>query len=575
MKHHSHNPLAWTAGLFFALVLAAPSAHAEQWLVRSAAAAPTGYGPELSAVPFEDHGVRLVQRYRSVPWAAVEGTREALEAMQRAGLISGFEPDLPRHLLDAPAARPAAFPWLVALSLLALAACGGDDGTGDTGPKGGPAQTTSWGYLKIHAQEAHARNRGHGVKVAVIDTGIDVDHPDLKVVSGVNLLAGSPAPGAVAWDDCNGHGTHVAGIIAALDNSIGVVGVAPEAQLYAARIFDCQAQGATVARIVAAVDWAIEQKVQVINMSFGSSFSSQAEQDVMAAAEQAGIVLVAASGNESIPGQPAAPDYPGAYPSVVAVGATDENDKLADFSNQGPDLELSAPGVNILSTVPVGTALQAKVQSGSNAYDAIGMTYSGIGTVKAKLYSCGMALTSADCPSGVRGNIALILRGQNFFSEKVQNAMAAGASAAVIYNHTEDGGGLFGGTLQNAGRWIPAVSVSNSSGLALKGLGDGASATVAVESADYDLLSGTSMASPHVAGVAALVIGAQPGLKPAEVRARIEHEAVDLGATGRDVLYGFGRVDAQRAVAAPAADSPPEPVPARSWPGPRWAFPVQ
>jgi subtilisin family serine protease len=566
MTHQRQSLMAGPAWLVLGILSSAPASSAERWLVRGgSAAAKTGAAAELDSLRLEDHGLRLLQRYRYIPWVAVEGPEAALASLRKAGSIGRYERDLPRHLLGGPTARPAAFPWLVALSFLALASCGGDD-EDEPGPSGSREQTPSWGFLKIHAQEAHGQSRGRGVRVAVIDTGIDAEHPDLEVATGKNFVAAGRGPGSAEWDDCNGHGTHVAGIIAARDNSIGVLGVAPEAELYAARIFDCAGEGASISNIVAAVEWAIQQRVQVVNMSFGSSFDSQAEAEVMAAAEAAGILLVAAAGNSSFPGLPAPLDFPAAYPSVVSVSATDEADTFAEFSNQGPDQELAAPGVNVLSSVAVGTALRAGVQSGSTRYDALGMTFSGLGDVRGRLYFCGLALTSADCPSAVRGNIALVERGQNFFSEKVQNAMAAGAAAAVIYNHTETGGGLFGGTLQNPGAWIPAVGVSNASGLALKRLGDGASARVSVESDDYDFFTGTSMASPHVAGVAALLLGAQPGLTTRELRARLVAGALDLGTAGRDEQFGFGRVDAQRALGKSAASAAAA-APRRQGPG--------
>jgi serine protease len=540
--------------LFVAALAAAPSARAERWLVRTGA-------ERLSAqrIVRADEAPRLVHEFRHIPFAAVEGTEAQVRRLQQAGLIVDYEPDLVRHMLEGTGRRPemraAAFPWVIAAgALLALAACGGDDDDDDKGS--GPPQRADWGVQKIRALQAHQFSRGRGVKVSVIDSGIDADHPDLRVVAGKNFVRTEQPPGPVEWDDCIGHGTHVAGIIAARDNNIGTIGVAPEAELYAARVFPCDPDsGAFTSDIIAAIDWSIEQRVHVINLSLGGPGRSVAEELAVNRAAAAGIVVIAASGNDSSPGLPAPIIYPAAFESVVAVGATDEADVIGGFSNQGPEQELSAPGIDVLATVLVGSAAVATLEQGSRQFNTRGFTFSGKGQVDGQLFHCGRALRASDCPSGVRGHVALVERGQNFFSEKVQNAMNAGARAVVVYNHTEDGGALFGGTLQTAGAWVPSVSVSNADGLALRALGDGVRVRVAVVDSDYDFSTGTSMASPHVAGVAALIIAAQGGLSVNAIRQRLRQGAVDLGRAGRDALYGYGRIDALGALGRAKASS--------------------
>lgn len=303
-------------------------------------------------------------------------------------------------------------------------------GGGDPVPP--PAQTVEWGVDRIDAELAWASSKGAAVKVAVIDTGIDADHPDLaaNLRGGANFVSKSPVkPADISkWDDDNGHGTHVAGIIAAADNGQGVVGVAPEAQLYAVKVLDRSGSG-YVSAIIQGLQWAVDNGMQVANMSLGTSSDVQALHDAVDAAEAAGLLVVAAAGNSG-DGDPATDDveYPGKYASVMAVAATASDDSSPSWSSEGAEVEIAAPGVAIRST-------------------------------------------------------------------------------------WNDGG--------------------------------------------YAVISGTSMASPHVAGAAALLIAGVPGSwdadadgawDPSEVRTALIATADDLGASGRDAVYGNGLVDAEEAV---------------------------
>lgn len=292
------------------------------------------------------------------------------------------------------------------------------------------AQQVPWGIARIFPDEPYpfnttwattASNRGAGVKVGVIDTGIDLDHPDLMPIAGGShfYTVGFRMRQDNIYDDDNGHGTHVSGTIAARDNDIGVVGVAPAASLYAIKVLDKTGSGSVTA-VAAGVEWAMNQGLDVINMSLGSSSDSQTLRNACSAAYSAGLVIVASAGNEYAGTDTVG--YPAKYPSVIAVAASDSSDVRASFSSTGPAVELTAPGVNILSTVPGG------------------------------IYQAG---------------------------------------------------------------W-----------------------------------SGTSMASPHVAGAAALVLGKNPLLTPVDVRLALANTSQDLGTTGWDSWYGYGLVRANRAVAA-------------------------
>jgi subtilisin len=216
-----------------------------------------------------------------------------------------------------------------------------------------PEYVDSWGVLHIGADVAAMNGiKGDGVKVAVLDSGIDYNHPDLKdnYKGGYNFAYDNNDP----FDDTRiGHGTHVAGIIAARDNGTGVVGVAPDASIYAVKVLNGGMMGST-SDILSGIEWAIANNMNVITMSFGVPFDplyySQAVEEACSKAYAAGIILVAAAGNSNQPNV----DYPAAFDSVIAVSATARDDSRAPFSNYGTKTELAAPGVEIKSTVPGG-----------------------------------------------------------------------------------------------------------------------------------------------------------------------------------------------------------------------------
>ncbi len=277
------------------------------------------------------------------------------------------------------------------------------------------ADSLPWGVDRIDAEVVHAvGNYGTGIKVAIIDTGIDSNHPDVTVVGGATFVAGT-----TTWEDDNGHGTHVAGTVAALANGTGVIGVAPSASLYAVKVLNSGGSGYW-SDIVAGIDWATANGMQVINMSLGGSTGTTTLQQACDNAYAAGVVFVAAAGNSgNSAGTGDNVIYPARYASVIAVAATDSTDVRAYFSSTGPDVELAAPGVSVYST-------------------------------------------------------------------------------------------YYGG--------------------------------------GYATMSGTSMASPHVAGVAALVLKGNPSYTNVDVRNAMNSTAIDLGPAGRDTWYGYGLVYAPDAV---------------------------
>ena len=225
-------------------------------------------------------------------------------------------------------------------------------------------ETLDWGVDRIDADVVHEYNKGTGVKVAIMDTGIDYNHPDLAAnYKGGYDFGGdySGAPNDADPMDCSGHGTHCAGIAAAVrENEIGVIGVAPEADLYAVKVFTDDGYG-SYSDVVEALEWCIDTRtdadpdndIQVISMSFGSKYSAgdPGIESWINAAYDAGIVLVGAAGNEgNVAGLGDNAIYPARYESVIAVAATGSSDGRASFSSTGLAVELAAPGVSIYST---------------------------------------------------------------------------------------------------------------------------------------------------------------------------------------------------------------------------------
>lgn len=270
------------------------------------------------------------------------------------------------------------------------------------------SQVTSYSHEKINLNSKYPTNlKGKGIKIAVIDTGV-AQHPDLVIKSGTCTLDKSKCSNS--YTDDNGHGTHVAGIIAAQDNSIGVIGVAPEAEIYAIKSLDSKGEG-TTSSILAGIDWAITQNVDIINLSLSTSFEDVGMKEIIDKAYQKGILVIAAAGNEGTSdGSADSVQYPARFENVIAVSAVDVNNQRLKTSSTGNDVEIAAPGELILSTIPNG----------------------------------------------------------------------------------------------------------------------------------YKYMSGTSMAAPHVTGLAALYMEKFPTLSNVEIRKLLQQNAEDLGEVGRDPLYGYG-----------------------------------
>lgn len=238
---------------------------------------------------------------------------------------------------------------------------------------------SSWGVQHINSQLVHNQNiNGSGVKIAVLDTGIDYNHEDLmnNYKGGIGFVQdfnGNVNPSNFD-DSYNSHGTHVAGTIAAENNGIGVIGVAPKAHIYAVKVLDGGGFG-MASWIISGIEWAIGNGSNIISMSLTSTENNTAVLDAVNAAYNSGILLVAAAGNTN----GGSVTYPAAYDAVIAVTATDVNDQKATFSPIGPKIEVAAPGVNIYSTIRTGSG------SGGNNYGSMR------GTSMATPHVAGMA----------------------------------------------------------------------------------------------------------------------------------------------------------------------------------------
>jgi subtilisin family serine protease len=212
-----------------------------------------------------------------------------------------------------------------------------------------PLYSRQWGHgaVGIHTARSRRRFKDAGdVIVAVVDSGIDRDHPDLdgSIHSYVNFLSETEDD-----RDYVGHGTHVAGIVAAeINNRLGVAGLCA-ARIMALKGLPKKGNAWNAEKYYQAVGYPIDHAAKVLNMSLGGGFDP-GERDIIADVLDAGIAVVAAMGNEFEEGNPV--EYPAAYDGVIAVGASDEVDRRASFSNTGRHIALVAPGVNILSTVP-------------------------------------------------------------------------------------------------------------------------------------------------------------------------------------------------------------------------------
>jgi subtilisin family serine protease len=395
-----------------------------------------------------------------------------------------------------------------------------------------------YGLLTTKSTTAHARGwTGSGIIVGVADTQLDITHPDIagNLLNHTDCVQKNPCSGSGWANDGETHATHVAATITGVNNSAGVLGAAYGAKLVHARVLG--PNGGSTSDIMRGVTWLKDRGAKIINLSLGGGLKSKTEENFYKNIRAAGVVVVAATGNDGA----TRVSYPAGYAINVAVGAVDVNDVVASFSNRGTNIDVTAPGVMVLSAVPAGTGSEASVTAGIE-HRAFGLEFSpATSGTSGNIVNCGIG-QAGQFPAAVAGNIALIQRGTIDFVTKVNNAKAAGAVAAIIYNNVA---GDFTGTLGAAGNYIPAVSVSQATGTALLAQSSG---TVLNQVSAWDHYDGTSMATPHAAGVFALVWGANPTMTANAIETTIKNNCDDKGSAGYDTTYGFGRVNADKAL---------------------------
>jgi len=417
------------------------------------------------------------------------------------------------------------------------------------------AQSKPYGIGMVQADHADLTTSvaSAGATVCIIDSGYFQQHEDLQDSN----VTGTNDSGTGNWfEDSCGHGTHVAGTVSALDNAVGVVGVNRNGllQIHVEKVFNGSSCGWSYSSdLIAALSRCQDavagtgQKL-VVNMSLGGPAPSAAEESAFQSAFNAGALSVAAAGN----GSSTAISYPAGYASVISVAAVDSAGTAAGFSQRNADVELAAPGVGVVSTTPFNTS---RLRVGDNTW--LGANLIG----SARIDAAGVLADGGLCDAigSWNGNVVLCQRGVIPFAQKVANVTSGGGAGVAIYNNVSGG---FTGTL-NGTSVIPAISLSKEDGQAA--LAQVANASTLVNAGGlgngYEAYNGTSMATPHVAGVAALVWSHYPSKSNAEVRDALQKTALDKGTAGKDNTYGYGIVRAKVAYDYLAGILPPPPPP--------------
>jgi len=445
---------------------------------------------------------------------SVELPARALAALQRHAAVDFVENDPVRYAFGPFGARP---------------------GRRVT-PAAGGTQTTPYGISMVQADQV-SDSLASDRKLCIIDSGIDRAHEDLNgiTVDGVNLTTSGD------WfTDEASHGTHVAGTIAAIDNTLGVIGVLPNKHIsiYIAKVFD--ASGSAPDSVISkAMQACLKARANVVSMSLGGPDASRSGQRVVDRLAKRNVLLIAAAGNAGDD----TVSFPAGFANVVSVAAIDSNKLFADFSQFNADVELSGPGVDVISPVPVGSQFGASLTVGASTYSVLPIEGSPNTSASGPLADFGTG--EAPAPGSMTGKICLIARGNISFADKVVNCQTSGGLGAVIYNNAP---GVLNATLGTTVTTIPSASATQADGATMLTQTGQQTALAVFPTLDaYASFSGTSMATPHVSGVAALVWSYYPHCTAAQIRDSLDKSAMDLGDPGRDVHYGFGLVQAKAA----------------------------
>jgi subtilisin family serine protease len=412
---------------------------------------------------------------------------------------------------------------------------------------GNPMTTQLTPYAVYQSQAKMVNfNAGAGMKVCVIDSGLDRSNIDFNWGN----ITGDNDSGTGNWDVNGGpHGTHVAGTVGAANNGVGVVGMAPGVAMHIIKVFNASGWGYS-SDLAYAAQKCTAAGANIITMSLGGGGANNTESNAFATFTSNGGLVLAAAGNDGN----SVRSYPAGYPSVMMIGANDANNNIADFSqfpgctsgkgkNATTDeticVEVTAGGVDTLSTYPAGMATSSSLYAGATPFASSAMENAG--SASGSTFFMGEA-TSTN--SGAAGKVCVIDRGTISFHDKVKNCQNSGGIAAVIINNVA---GMLYGTLGEGSAnttSIPAVGAAFEDRTALRAA---STMTVTIESSDYGYMSGTSMATPAVAGIAALVWSNFPSCSGTEIRNALKATAQDGGTAGKDVYFGYGIVKAKAA----------------------------
>ena len=401
----------------------------------------------------------------------------------------------------------------------------------------GTYESVPYGITMVQADQLSDAGAGNRT-VCIIDSGYSKQHVDLQTAN----VTATPDPGTGdPYFDDNGHGTHVAGTIAGLSgNGKGVVGVNPSGnlRLHIVKVFTA-AGWAYSSTLANAAQICADNGANVISMSLGGSQKSKTEDRKFKALNAAGILSIAAAGNDGNTRH----SYPASYGSVMSVAAIDANKAHASFSQVTNQVEISAPGVAVLSSTPYLNV--ASVTVGGATYNGIAIENAATGTAAGALVNGGLC----DSVGSWTGMVVLCQRGTVSFYDKVINVQNGGGTAALIYNN--EAGALSATLGDGNSSTIPALGFSMADGQAMTasfGQPANVTSTSTFPASGWEAWDGTSMATPHVAGVAALVWSYDPTWTNAQIRTALTASAEDLGDPGRDNYYGYGLVQAKAAL---------------------------
>ncbi len=410
-----------------------------------------------------------------------------------------------------------------------------------------------WGLDAIGTPNAWKITRGQGATVLILDSGIDKDHREVKdsFLMGKNFVVSQRKDLPYDFFDETGHGTHTSGTVAG-----ALVGVAPEAKILMAKVCN---DGCLTSNVLNGINWGLANGADVINFSLGGRWPSSSRQKVMKEATKRGVVIVAASGNSAEPADFADNPwmiYPAANDFVIAVGALNRENTRADFSQYSEGLSVVAPGVSIQSCGPGMTYYgHVSINLGDRTLEAVPNTLAhGASIIKdetlsAPIIFAGLGNKEDFEKLDLKGHWALVHRGEITFLEKVNHATEAGALGVIIVNNKP---GLIRPWLKDVGETpvsVPVFLVEQEVGsILLESLNAGTVPTISMSmelGPSYLLADGTSMSSPHVAGLAALIKSVSPNFTSKQVQEIIESTTTPIEPT---LEYGHGLIHAEKAV---------------------------